>query len=218
MLDWDHSCRRPTHATTSGRSGSSSSCSRRGLACAKGGGELVPVRQDRAGQRAGDRRRCERCGTAVEQRLLEQWFFRITDYAPRLLDNLDWIDWSDSTKRPSATGSAGRRERRSASRSDRATRPGRRRCSRSPVSRRGPTPSSARRTSSSRRSTRSSSDLTRAEQRAAVEAYVERDEAAGPHRRARAWIDGRRPASSPGRSRSIPRPANRFRSGSPTTC
>ncbi|HEU5182952.1 MAG TPA: leucine--tRNA ligase [Gemmatimonadaceae bacterium] len=41
---------------------------------------------------------CERCGTAVEQRFLEQWFFRITDYAPRLLENLDWIDWSDSTK------------------------------------------------------------------------------------------------------------------------
>ena len=40
---------------------------------------------------------CERCGTAVEQRLLSQWFFRITDYAQRLLDNLDWIDWSDIT-------------------------------------------------------------------------------------------------------------------------
>src|SRR5688500_10608401 len=32
---------------------------------------------------------CERCGTQVEQRLLEQWFFRITDYAERLLANLD---------------------------------------------------------------------------------------------------------------------------------
>ena len=42
--------------------------------------------------------RCERCGTPVEQRLLEQWFFRISDYAPRLLENLDHIDWSDSTK------------------------------------------------------------------------------------------------------------------------
>ncbi|MGQ0714758.1 MAG: leucine--tRNA ligase [Gemmatimonadaceae bacterium] len=41
---------------------------------------------------------CERCGTAVEQRFLEQWFFRITDYAQRLLENLDWIDWSESTK------------------------------------------------------------------------------------------------------------------------
>jgi leucyl-tRNA synthetase len=41
---------------------------------------------------------CERCGAKVEQRFLEQWFFRITDYAARLLDNLDWLDWSDSTK------------------------------------------------------------------------------------------------------------------------
>ncbi len=41
---------------------------------------------------------CERCGHLVEQRFLEQWFFRITDYAGRLLDNLDGLDWSDSTK------------------------------------------------------------------------------------------------------------------------
>jgi leucyl-tRNA synthetase len=41
---------------------------------------------------------CERCGTPVEQRLLEQWFFRISDYAPRLLENLNHIDWSESTK------------------------------------------------------------------------------------------------------------------------
>jgi leucyl-tRNA synthetase len=41
---------------------------------------------------------CERCGAKVEQRFLEQWFFRITDYAGRLLDNLDHIDWSESTK------------------------------------------------------------------------------------------------------------------------
>ena len=43
--------------------------------------------------------RCERCGTQVTQRYLKQWFFKITDYVQRLLDNLEWIDWSDSTKR-----------------------------------------------------------------------------------------------------------------------
>jgi leucyl-tRNA synthetase len=44
--------------------------------------------------------RCERCGALVEQRTLEQWFFRISDYAGKLLDNLDdtsQMDWSDTT-------------------------------------------------------------------------------------------------------------------------
>jgi leucyl-tRNA synthetase len=41
--------------------------------------------------------KCERCGTEVGQRLLSQWFFRITEYVERLLANLDWIDWSPST-------------------------------------------------------------------------------------------------------------------------
>ncbi|MCC7195782.1 MAG: leucine--tRNA ligase [Gemmatimonadaceae bacterium] len=41
---------------------------------------------------------CERCGATVEQRFLEQWFFRITDYAGRLLANLDTLDWSQTTK------------------------------------------------------------------------------------------------------------------------
>src|SRR6478609_3051557 len=41
---------------------------------------------------------CERCGTEVELRQLEQWFFRITDYADRLLDDLDDIEWPQHVK------------------------------------------------------------------------------------------------------------------------
>jgi leucyl-tRNA synthetase len=41
---------------------------------------------------------CERCGTPVERRWLEQWFLKLTNYASRLLDNLDWIDWSERVK------------------------------------------------------------------------------------------------------------------------
>jgi leucyl-tRNA synthetase len=37
--------------------------------------------------------RCERCGHEVEVKQLEQWFFRITDYADRLLDDMHMIDW-----------------------------------------------------------------------------------------------------------------------------
>ena len=41
---------------------------------------------------------CERCGAEVELRQLEQWFFRITDYADRLLDGLDEISWPEHVK------------------------------------------------------------------------------------------------------------------------
>ncbi len=41
---------------------------------------------------------CERCGAEVESRLMEQWFFRITDYAQALLDDLDTVDWPESIK------------------------------------------------------------------------------------------------------------------------
>jgi leucyl-tRNA synthetase len=42
--------------------------------------------------------RCERCGNIVEKRLLEQWFFRITEYAGKLLGNLHSLDWSEKIK------------------------------------------------------------------------------------------------------------------------
>lgn len=42
---------------------------------------------------------CERCGTAVEKKKLAQWFFKITDYAEELLQDLDKLDWPESTKK-----------------------------------------------------------------------------------------------------------------------
>ncbi len=42
--------------------------------------------------------RCERCGTEVEIKQLEQWFFRITDYADALIDGLDDIAWPEHVK------------------------------------------------------------------------------------------------------------------------
>ena len=41
--------------------------------------------------------RCELCGTEVEARNLEQWFFRITAYADALLDDHALLDWPDRT-------------------------------------------------------------------------------------------------------------------------
>jgi leucyl-tRNA synthetase len=41
---------------------------------------------------------CERCKNEVIQKDLEQWFFRITDFAEDLISDLDKIDWPESTK------------------------------------------------------------------------------------------------------------------------
>ena len=42
---------------------------------------------------------CERCGQSVEQKPLRQWVLKITDYAERLLEDLDKLsDWEESTK------------------------------------------------------------------------------------------------------------------------
>lgn len=40
---------------------------------------------------------CERCDSAVEQRQIEQWFFKITEYASKLLEGTDEINWSQRT-------------------------------------------------------------------------------------------------------------------------
>jgi leucyl-tRNA synthetase len=41
---------------------------------------------------------CERCGSEVQKKEMSQWFFKITDYAERLLNNLDYLDWTETTK------------------------------------------------------------------------------------------------------------------------
>ena len=41
---------------------------------------------------------CERSGDPVEQRDMEQWFYRITAYAQQLLDDMDNVDWPEKVK------------------------------------------------------------------------------------------------------------------------
>jgi leucyl-tRNA synthetase len=45
----------------------------------------------------GEDRHCERCGTPVIKKNLEQWYFRITKYADELL-NFEGIDWPERVK------------------------------------------------------------------------------------------------------------------------
>jgi len=42
--------------------------------------------------------KCERCGSETTQKKTEQWFFKITEYADRLLDNVEKIDWPEKIK------------------------------------------------------------------------------------------------------------------------
>ena len=42
--------------------------------------------------------KCERCDAVVEHKEMEQWFFKITDYADRLLADLDPLDWPEPIK------------------------------------------------------------------------------------------------------------------------
>ena len=41
---------------------------------------------------------CERCDSEVIQKEFEQWMFRITDYADRLIDDIKDLDWPQTTK------------------------------------------------------------------------------------------------------------------------
>ncbi len=41
---------------------------------------------------------CERCGSEIEKKPLRQWVLRITDYADRLLEDLEGLDWPEQIK------------------------------------------------------------------------------------------------------------------------
>lgn len=43
--------------------------------------------------------KCERCSTVVESKILNQWYFKITDYKQRLIDGLEKVDYPESTKK-----------------------------------------------------------------------------------------------------------------------
>ena len=87
--------------------------------------------------------RCERCGAEVEARNLEQWMFKITDYADRLLDDMALLEsWPDRVLTMQRNW-IGRSEGGEILFRDRGARRGRARSSR-----RGPTRCSARRSSS----------------------------------------------------------------------
>ncbi|TSC95499.1 MAG: leucyl-tRNA synthetase [Parcubacteria group bacterium Athens0714_26] len=51
-----------------------------------------------ANEQVIERNRCERCSTEVIQKEIEQWMLKITDYADRLLEDLDMLDWPERTK------------------------------------------------------------------------------------------------------------------------
>ncbi len=42
--------------------------------------------------------KCERCGTPVEKKPMRQWVLKITEYADRLLKDIDGLDWPESIK------------------------------------------------------------------------------------------------------------------------
>ena len=113
---------------------------------------------------------CERCGAEVTKRELNQWYFKITDYAQELLDDLDvlaptwpdrvvtaqrnWIGRSEGAHVDLPAAAGGRRHATS-----RSTRPGRTRCTAPPSWWSPPTPPLA-------------AELVTEERRPAYEAYL----------------------------------------------
>ena len=152
-------------------------------------------------------------GHTVERRPLRQWMLRITNYAQRLIDELEPLDWPEGIKllqtqldRPLA------RAREVEFQDSHGFRNLTNRRSSPPV----PTPCSAPPTWCSRPSIRWSPEITTAEQKAAVEAYQQGLRLASPTWSA-ATSPRTRPASSPAPTPSTRSTARRSPSGSPTT-
>ena len=60
--------------------------------------QVIPARDASVLRVAGGDGLCERCKSTVEKKALEQWFFRITKYAEKLLNNLESMDWTEKVK------------------------------------------------------------------------------------------------------------------------
>jgi leucyl-tRNA synthetase len=71
----------------------------RGLAYrAEGSQWWCPVDQTILANEQVENGRCWRCGSEVTRKTLQQWYFRITEYADRLLADLDTVDWPEPIK------------------------------------------------------------------------------------------------------------------------
>ena len=88
-------------------------------------GQLVPVLQDSVGQRAGGGGLRERCHTEVKKEHRTQWFFKITEYAQRLLDGLRAFSGRKKPRKSKPTGSGKSTGARSCLRSRDGYRPAR---------------------------------------------------------------------------------------------
>ncbi len=72
---------------------------RRGLAYRAAGSQWwCPKDQTILANEQVENGRCWRCDTPVVKKDLEQWYFKITEYADRLAADLDKVDWPESIK------------------------------------------------------------------------------------------------------------------------
>ncbi len=85
-------CTLPTPSTTSGRSGCSCASTSGAWPTARGHVNWCPKDQTVLANEQVVGGHCERCGALVEKRVLTQWYFKITDYADRLLDDMAQLE------------------------------------------------------------------------------------------------------------------------------